>query len=183
MDLLYILLLSLALAMDCFAISVCISSLSGVKIIDYFKIPLHFSVFHVGMLIPGYYIGIFFKKIIQGVDHWVAFILLSAIGIKIIIDSVKHTNKVNKPASEGRLLLLSIATSIDALVIGITFAFGAIDIYYSSIVLGLTVLIVSFLGLLLGEKLHKLKLKYIGIVGGGVLIVIGLKTLITHLIK
>jgi putative Mn2+ efflux pump MntP len=183
MDIVYILLVSLALAMDCFVISICIGSLSGVKILDYFKIPLHFSVFHVGLLFLGYYVGIFFKKIIQGVDHWVAFLLLSAIGIKIIFDSIKHEKKVKKPTSEGRLLLLSIATSIDALVIGITFAFGSIDIHYSSIVLGLTVLIISFLGLLLGAKLHRLNLRYVGILGGAVLIIIGLKTFITHLIK
>lgn len=179
----YVFLISLALAMDCFAISICISTLSGVNLKDYIKIPLHFGIFHVINLILGYYLGIFFHRIIQGIDHWVAFILLAGIGIKIIYDSVKHEKKTSRPTTEGRLLLLSVATSIDALVIGITFAFTSADLHSSSVILGLTVLTVSFLGLLLGEKLHKLKLKYVGIIGGAVLITLGLKTLITHLIK
>jgi manganese efflux pump family protein len=182
MDFIYVLLISIALAMDCFAISVCMSSLSGVKIFDYFKIPLHFGLFHIAMIFLGYYVGIFFRQIIQGIDHWVAFVLLTGIGIKIIVDSIRHEKKLKKPTSEGTLLLLSLATSIDALAIGITFAFTSMDIQYSSMVLGITVFVISFLGLLLGEKLHKLNLKYAGVVGGAVLVVIGLKTLITHLI-
>jgi manganese efflux pump family protein len=183
MDFVYILLISLALAMDCFAISVCISSISGVKIKDYFIIPLHFGLFHVGMVFLGYYVGIFFKKIIQGVDHWIAFLLLAGIGIKIIVDSIEDDKRVKKPTSEGKLLLLSLATSVDALVIGITFAFSAIDIHYSALVMGLTVLIITVFGLILGEKLHRLNLRYVGILGGAVLIIIGLKTFLSHLIK
>ena len=179
----YVFLISLALAMDCFAISICISTLSGVNLKDYIKIPLHFGIFHVINLILGYYLGIFFHRIIQGIDHWVAFMLLSGIGIKIIYDSVKHEKKTGKPTTEGRLLLLSIATSIDALVVGITFAFTSVELYPSSAVLGFTVVAISFLGLFLGEKLHKLNLKYIGIAGGTVLVLLGTKTLLSHLIK
>jgi putative Mn2+ efflux pump MntP len=180
MDFIYILLISLALAMDCFAISICISSLSGVKIKDYFRIPLHFGLFHIAMVLIGYYVGKFFQRIITGVDHWIAFILLSAIGLKIIIDSIRDNKTTAAPTSEGKLILLSIATSVDALVIGITFAFAAIELTKSAIILGATVAIISVVGLLLGEKLHKLKLRYVGIVGGLVLIAIGLKTLLSH---
>ncbi len=182
MDILYVLLVSLALSMDCFAISVCISSISKIKLRDYLIIPLHFSIFHVAMVFIGYYMGIFFKKIIQGVDHWAAFVLLTGIGIKIILDSLKSKGKLSKPTSELRLLLLSLATSIDALVIGITFAFSQIDIHSSSLILGAVVLAVTFTGIILGEKLHKMNLRYTGIVGGAVLIIIGIKTAITHLI-
>jgi manganese efflux pump family protein len=181
MDFVFILLISMALAMDTFAISVCMSSVSGVKLSDYFKIPLHFGAFHVVMVLFGYYIGIFFRKIIQGVDHWVAFVLLCAIGIKIIIDSIKHEKRMRKPASEGVLLLLSLATSIDALVIGITFAFAsALDVSASALILCITVITISIAGLFIGEKLHDLKLKYIGVLGGAVLIVLGFKTLFSH---
>lgn len=183
MDLIYIFLISLALAMDCFAISICISTLSILKIREHIKIPLHFGLFHVANLIIGYYLGVFFHKFIQKMDHWVAFILLSGIGIKIIIDSLKHKKHANMPTTEGRLLLLSVATSIDALVIGITFAFTSVDLYPASAVLGFTVVAISFLGLILGEKLHKLNLKYAGISGGAVLVILGIKTLISHIIK
>jgi len=95
---------------------------------------------------------------------------------------LKSKGKLSKPTSELRLLLLSLATSIDALVIGITFAFSQIDIHSSSLILGAVVLAVTFTGIILGEKLHKMNLRYTGIVGGAVLIIIGIKTAITHLI-
>lgn len=182
MDFVYILLLSAALAMDCFTMSVCISSISGVRLRDYFLIPLHFAAFHFGMAMLGYYVGVFFRKIIQNVDHWVAFILLTAIGIKIIIDSLKNEKNAKRPTTEGRLILLSLATSVDALVIGITFAFTGIEIELSSAILASVVFIISLSGLFLGEKIHKLKLKYIGVLGGIVLVAIGLKTLLSHVI-
>lgn len=178
----YIILVSIALAMDCFAISICMSSMSGAKLRDYIRIPFHFSLFHLIMIVMGFFLGSVFRKIVQGVDHWVAFVLLSAIGLKIMLDSVKNEKKIRKPASEGRLLLLSLATSVDALVIGITFAFTLIDLWSSALVLVITIALLTIIGLFLGSKLHKLNLKYIGILGGLVLVAISFKTLFTHIL-
>jgi putative Mn2+ efflux pump MntP len=183
MNLFELFLISIALAIDCFAISVCITSVAKIKKFKYAIIPLHFALFHLLMLVLGYNLGIFFKGIIQGFDHWIAFLLLSGVGIKIIIESLRRKDKkIPSLSSEGEIILFSIATSIDALIIGLTFSFASLSLSPFTTILGLTVLVLSFLGLVLGRKLNGFKIRYLDVAAGVVLVILGLKVLLGHLV-
>jgi len=181
-NILELFLISIALSVDCFIISVFITSLTKVKWYKYISIPLHFAIFHILMLFTGYKIGIFFKSMIEGFDHWIAFILLTGVGVRILFESFNRKgNKLPSLSTEWKIIVFSFATSIDALIIGLTFSFTSVALYPSSLILGFTVLIISVTGLLIGRKLNGFKFKYLDIVAGIVLIGLGLKILINHL--
>ena len=183
MDWIQLVLISLALSIDCFTLSVCISSVSKLKKHEFGLIPLHFGFFHLIMIIIGYFVGNFFKTFIEGIDHWVAFILISSVGIKLIIESLnKNKKRTPKLTSEWKLLMISFATSIDALVIGMTFSFIMSTIYSAALTIGIIVFIVSSLGLLIGYKIKKLKITYLDLAAGIVLIGIGTNILLRHLL-
>ncbi|MGV8168433.1 MAG: manganese efflux pump MntP family protein [Candidatus Nanoarchaeia archaeon] len=183
MEFIELLLISIALAVDCFAISILITSLSKVKIWKYFSIPIHFALFHVIMVFLGYKIGVFFKNIIQGLDHWIAFVLLSGVGIRLIYGSIKNRKKiVPNLSSEWKVLVFSFATSIDALIIGLTFSFASVSLYPSSLIIGTTVLVLSISGLIIGRKINGFRIKYLDFAAGIVLIILGLKILLGHLL-
>jgi len=147
-------------------------------------VSLVFGIFQSIMPFVGYTIGISLKSVISHIDHWVAFIFLSGVGIKFIVESLQKNNCDNKKITEINwkiILLLGLATSIDALVVGITFAFINLDIITSIIWIGSTTFIITLLGYYLGKKLSCLNSKKIEILGGLILIIIGLKILLTHI--
>jgi manganese efflux pump family protein len=181
MDYLILLLIALSLSLDCFTISACISSIKKIQNKFYFIVPMHFGLFQMLMALVGYYFGLSFKNLIEGFDHWIAFALLAAIGIKIIIESVKESQESVSIDSEFNIILLSIATSIDALVIGLAFSFTEARILFPSFIIGITSFLISLIGLLLGKKIHDLRIRYIGVFGGIILIGIGVKTLLSHI--
>jgi len=181
MDYLVLLLIAVSLALDCFTVSACITSIKKIQRKIYLIIPLHFGLFQLFMTLIGYYFGLGFKSLIEGFDHWVAFILLSGIGIKMIIESVKEAHESIGINSELNIIMLSIVTSIDALIIGLAFSFTEAKILFPSFVIGAISFLISLIGLLLGKKIHDLRIKYIGILGGIILIGIGIKTLISHI--
>lgn len=185
MNLLTTSLIGASLAMDCFAIAVCISAIRKVKFSDYFLVSGHFGAFHVIMPIIGFYIGKYFDTIITNYDHWIAFVLLSYIGIKMIVGFFKKSGQKKEVhfKNETELLLLSLAVSIDALIIGVTFGFSETTILAPALIIGFFALLITSIGLLIGEKIYEMKFRYAEIIGGLVLIGIGLKTLISHLIK
>ena len=165
MGIVEIILIAVGLAMDAFAVSVC-KGLS-MKKMDWKKaiiIGLYFGIFQGGMPLIGYMLGIGFEESIKFIDHWIAFILLSFIGINMIKEALSkdEDDEVDDKVDFKTMIILAIATSIDALAVGITFAISCIGVK---------------LGNVFGNK-YESKAE---IIGGITLILIGLKILLEHL--
>lgn len=194
MSLTVILFTALALSMDAFAVSVTkgmtIKNLTkGMGI----KIALAFGVFQGGMPIIGWALGISFEKYIKSVDHWIALILLSFLGYKMISEFIKSKKEENtqpvqecsltnidEELSNKELLILSIATSIDALAIGISFAFLSVNILYASLSIGIITFIMCIIGVFLGNKIGDIFKGYAELAGGIILIAIGINIFNEH---
>ena len=178
-----ILLISIGLAMDAFAVSVCkglaMKKMSWKKAII---IGLYFGAFQAIMPTIGFFLGTTFERFITNVDHWVAFILLVGIGINMVKEAFdKESENKNDNVDVKTMLVLSIATSIDALAIGITFACLKIHIVMSVITIGLITFIISVIGVKIGNRFgHKYE-KKAEIMGGVILILLGIKILLEHL--
>jgi manganese efflux pump family protein len=182
MEFLILVLIGCSVALDCFAVSACIASVQSLNKKLFFSIPLHFAGFQIGMALLGYYFGFAAKGWIVQFNSWVAFAILTAIGIKIIVESVKESHDSIDASSEWKIIMLAIATSIDALVIGLALSVESVNLLTASIIIGSITFLLSVAGLLLGRKIHDLRIGYIGVVGGLVLIGIGVKTLLQHLL-
>src|SRR3989339_1568849 len=109
MDYLILLLIAVSLALDCFAVCACITSVKKIQRSKYLIVPLHFGIFQLFMALLGFYFGLGFKNLIEDFDHWVAFGLLSVIGIKMIVESVKEVHESIDIHSELNIIMLSIA--------------------------------------------------------------------------
>lgn len=171
-----LLIIAFGLAADAFAVSIG-AGVSGVLEEQRSKIRLsfHFGLFQFLMPVLGWLAGIEVAQWIEAYDHWIAFALLAWVGIRMIQSGLK-----NEPIHEGRdpsrgilLVMLSIATSIDALAVGFSLALLHISIWYPAAVIGFITGGTSFLGILLGQKLSDLIGKTASIVGGILLILIG----------
>lgn len=190
MTLLELIFISIGLSMDSFAISICKGlNINKLKISYTLLLTFFLSFFQASMPIIGWILSIKFQKYIINIDHWIAFILLSYIGISMIKDSFKKDSKQIKNINNNyysfkEIILLSIATSIDALSMGIAFVSFNINIFFSSIIIFITTFLFSTLGINISYLL-KQKLKYLNnistILGGIILISIGIKILIKHL--
>jgi putative Mn2+ efflux pump MntP len=176
-----LLVLSIGLAMDAVAISfLCsICNLRSKKRLV-IKAAFFFGLFQALMPIIGFLAGVTIKDLLQGSDHWIAFILLSMVGGKMIIDH-EDNEECSSLYSNKQLLILALATSIDALIVGVTFTFIQIDLTKSVLIIGLVTFILSVLAGFLGRKVASLNSKYFKIAGGLAIIGIGLKILISHL--
>ena len=147
MKILEILLISIGLAMDAFAVSIC----KGISIrkMDWNKaiiIGLYFGSFQALMPTIGYILGIHFESLVTKIDHWIAFLLLSLIGINMIKETFcKSENNINANLDVKTMILLAIATSIDALAIGITFAFLNVNITSSAATIGIITFFLSII--------------------------------------
>ena len=135
------------------------------------------------MALIGFFSGFGFKLLVINLDHWVAFILLLVIGLKLIYESRYSENKNTKKSiiNYKALFILVVATSIDALIIGITLALIKESIVENILIIGLLTFIVSFAGFYAGKKLKTICKNRTKIIGGLILIGIGLKTLLQHL--
>ena len=185
MNLLEIFIIGFGLAMDCFAVtlssSICLPCLTKS---DTFRIAFFFGLFQGGMPVLGWLIGKSFYESVASIDHWIAFSILSIIGIKMIIEAIKEDDtKQNFNIKRMKVLLwLSVATSIDAFVIGMSFAFLKVNIVTAVISIGVITFLVSVFGVFLGKKFGSIiNSKWAEIIGGIILIAIGSKTLIQHL--
>jgi manganese efflux pump family protein len=179
-----LLLVSFGLAMDAVSVSIAggIRSQKS-KIIHAFKIAAFFGIFQAVMPIFGWLIGEAAKGFIGSIDHWVAFILLGIIGIKMIREALSSVGTEKRNIFDTKvLLMLSIATSIDAFVVGITLNLLRTPFLVSIIMIGIVTFFLSFIGFLFGKQLGILFGKKVEIFGGVALILIGLKILIEHLI-
>ena len=185
MDFITILLLALGLSMDSFVVSVTSGMLieKKVKLYAFIKFCLILALFQAFMPVIGWLLGKGLKQYIENYDHWVAFILLSIIGCKMIWEGFKKPEMKKKfdPFNNLIILGLGLATSIDALVVGLSFGFLNENIIYPVIIIGLTTFIVTVIGLVIGGKLHKSVNIKLEILGGIVLIGIGIKILIQHI--
>lgn len=181
-----LLLTAVALSMDAFAVAACKGL--GMRRVDWRRaltIGLFFGGFQAGMPLLGWLLGKQFAKLITSVDHWVVFALLSLIGGKMIIDAIRDGGgevcKTEQKTDYRELVALSFATSIDALAVGISFAFLKVKILPSVLCIGVTTFLLSLLGVAVGQKFGAKYQRKATLAGGVVLILIGLKILLEHL--
>ena len=185
MDLITILLIALGLAMDCFAVSLGIGTSPVEKDArTVFRITFHFGLFQGLMTFLGWLAGSSVVNLISRFDHWIAFILLAWVGVRMIRESLSKTEEDNpcNPSRGKTLVMLSVATSIDALAVGLSLAFVDGSILVSSLVIGITSLLLSLFGLFIGGKLGCKFGKRMELIGGLVLIGIGIRVLVSHLL-
>ena len=185
MDLITILLIALGLAMDCFAVSLGIGTSPVEKDArTVFRITFHFGLFQGLMTFLGWLAGSSVVNLISRFDHWIAFILLAWVGVRMIRESLSKTEEDNpcNPSRGKTLVMLSVATSIDALAVGLSLAFVDGSILVSSLVIGITSLLLSLFGLFIGGKLGCKFGKRMELIGGLVLIGIGIRVLLSHLL-
>ena len=179
MSILEIFLIGISLSMDAFAVSICKGlSMNKVKVKRCLIVGIYFGIFQALMPILGYFFGSSFKDIIINVDHFIIFLILLLIGINMITE---QEEKVDNNINFKTMLLLSIATSIDAFAVGITFSFLNINIISSVIIIGLTTFTISFIGVLLGNQIGNKYQRKAKILGGITLIILGIKILVEHL--
>ncbi len=176
-------LLAVGLSMDAFAVSVSSAmTIDNLRKRDAAKFGLFFGVFQAGMPLLGWVCGCAFSSYVITFDHWVAFVLLSFIGGKMILEAVHGGEECRENAlAFSVLLVLAIATSIDALAVGVTFAFlPELHVLPSVALIGVVTFVISTFGALLGRKAGSALGTRAEIVGGIILIGIGLKILIEH---
>jgi manganese efflux pump family protein len=188
MSLLAIIISAFALAMDAFAVSLAIGLGDHAHAkTNAVKCGVAFGVFQTLMTAIGWFVGLAFMVYIKPIDHYIAFILLAFIGVKMIYESF-DVEKEKKLTGLKMLLVLALATSIDAMAAGLSFSSistGDINIFQVAILIGVISLILSYIGVRLGNILRSVKTleRYADILGGVVLIAMGLKVLIDHLMQ
>ncbi len=188
MGLFEILLLAVGLCMDSFAVSLT----SGVllkpfKVGRIFKIATFMAVFQGGMPIIGWLLGVGFQSYIESYDHWIAFALLLFLGSKMIYEGWPQKGEEVQPccfdpANTRTLIGLSVATSIDALAVGIMFAISSVEILMPASIIALVTFDFSLAGVLIGHRFGRRIHNYAEVLGGVILIGIGVKILLEHLL-
>ena len=184
MSIIELIILSIGLAMDAFSVAICKGlSLTKIKVKDAIVVGLYFGIFQALMPVIGYLLGISFYDKITNIDHWIAFILLSCIGINMIREAIiiKEEEK-NDSLNTKDMLILSIATSIDALAVGITFAFFKVNLILAISLIGIITFIISIAGVKIGNVFGNKYEKKAQIFGGIILILLGFKILLEHLL-
>jgi len=184
MNYIIIIFIAIGLAMDAFAVAIaCGIKVDQQKLKNALKIAIFFGTFQAFMPVLGWLAGYTFQDLIKDIDHWVAFGLLTLIGCRMIYDAVRSEAKKGhvKELTNYVLLTLALATSIDALAVGISFAFLDIFILIPILIIGIITFFISFTGFYIGHKLSKYFGTKMGFVGGLILILIGIKILIEHL--
>ncbi|MEW5896019.1 MAG: manganese efflux pump MntP family protein [Candidatus Omnitrophota bacterium] len=184
MSILTIFLIALALSMDAFAVSIA----SGIitrkqKVYHAFRFGLCFGGFQMLMPVLGWISGRMFYHLIAQVDHWLAFTLLFLVGSKMIYEAVKleKLESVSKEISSAVLAVLGLATSIDALVVGLSLSFLNVSILAPVVIIGAVTFAMSFAGFMIGNKFGHIFEKKVEVLAGTILILIGFKILLEHL--
>jgi len=182
MTLIEMFIIAVGLSMDAFAVAVCkglAMQKSSPK--KSFIIALYFGGFQALMPLIGYYLGVNFSEYIISFDHWVAFVLLSLIGLNMIKESRECNCEANASVDFKTMVVLALATSIDALAIGITFAFLRVNIIPAVSFIGSVTFVLSFVGVKIGNVFGVKYKSKAELAGGLILIAMGLKILIEHL--
>ena len=184
MDFLSLFLLAVGLSMDAFAVSICKGlALKKIQFKHALIVGLWFGGFQALMPVIGYFLGAQFKDAIASYDHWIAFGLLILIGGNMIREAVfdKDEPETDSALSFRSMLVLAVATSIDALAVGVTFAFLDVNIWTSVALIGVTTCILSMLGVKVGSVFGAKYEKTAEFIGGVILILLGVKILLEHL--
>lgn len=178
-------LISIGLAMDAMAVSLGIGTAGEIasrrgKI----RLAAHFGIFQSGMTALGWLAGETVVRYVEGFDHWIAFALLGYVGINLIRAGLDKDGKAfEQDPSTGRVLvILSLATSIDAFAVGLSIAILGVHVLVSVIMIGVVALLLSAIGLFAGTRLGETFGKRMEIIGGLILIAIGIRVVITHLL-
>ena len=193
MDIISLLAISVALSMDAFSVSIC-KGLATKKfsLKTALLCGLWFGGFQALMPIIGYFLGAQFEHLIKSFDHWIAFGLLLVIGVNMIREALSEEESADdgqQPVAEcscsntgfKTMLMMAIATSIDALAVGVSFAFLSVDLWKSVTVIGITTFLFSFAGVRIGNIFGSRYSKAAEITGGVILILLGCKILVEHL--
>ena len=185
MSIIDLILIGIGLAMDCFAVSICYGLLA--KKTEWnriLRLALFFGGFQAAMPVIGWLIGTTFKEYIATFDHWIAFGMLGFIGLKMVIEAIRK--KEDTPCIQFNkitvLLSLSVATSIDALIVGMGFAFLKVNIWIAITIIGMISAAFTIFGSLLGKRYGRYLGKRAELIGGLVLIAIGTKILLEHIL-
>ncbi len=184
MDLITIIFIAVGLAMDAFAVSLGVGTtpFSSQKRVQ-FRLAFHFGLFQFMMPVIGWLVGSTIIRYISQIDHWIALVLLSYVGINMIRSGLnpEHEAVLKDPSRGKSLILLAVATSIDALAVGLSLAMLKVTILLPAVIIGVITYSLSMVGLLTGRLLGEKFGKRMEIIGGLILIGIGLRVLITHL--
>lgn len=176
-------LIAIGLAMDAFA--VCLGA-GTTRFVDgprpAFRLAFHFGLFQALMPILGWFSGAFIAQYISAFDHWIAFGLLAFVGGRMVRSGLDPDGECHStdPSRGGTLIMLAIATSIDAFAVGLTLAMLDVNILYPAAVIGLVCAALSIAGLTLGRRLGCAFGKRMEVVGGIILVLIGLRVVISH---
>ncbi len=186
MSLFELFLIAVGLSMDAFAVAICKGLATGrVKLGQMVIVGLWFGIFQALMPLIGYLLGVNFSTLIQSIDHWIAFILLGLIGANMIREAIggdeECCNEEDASYSIRTMLPLAIATSIDALAVGVSFAFLSVDIVPAVSFIGVCTFILSAFGVKIGSVFGLRFKKKAEIAGGVILILMGAKILLEHL--
>jgi putative Mn2+ efflux pump MntP len=179
-----ILLIAIGLAMDAFAVSLGVGTTHFADSArPKFRLAWHFGLFQALMPALGWLVGVSVARFIAPFDHWIALILLSFVGARMIRSglSKEQDSHATDPSRGGTLVMLSVATSIDAFAVGLSLAMLRVPIVYPVVVIGVVTAGLSMAGLLLGNRLGKKFGKRMEIIGGIILIAIGIRIVISHL--
>ena len=186
MELLATFAVAVGLAMDAFAVSLGLSTAGQTNELQRkFRLAFHFGFFQGMMTALGWFAGSKIASMIGGVDHWIAMILLGYIGIKMIITGVNPTpEKIHQvdPTRGLTLVILAVATSIDALAVGLSLAMLGEAVLIPALIIGIVTFVLSGIALFAGDRLGVTFGKRMEIVGGLILILIGLRIFITHIL-
>ncbi|MGV8058220.1 MAG: manganese efflux pump MntP family protein [Smithellaceae bacterium] len=185
MNLITIFLLAVALGVDAFSVAIGIGAANRKKSwAPVWRLSLAFGIFQFVMPLIGWLAGSTVVELIESFDHWIAFALLALVGGKMIREGFeKESNEEKADQTQGwSLLLLSIATSIDALAVGFSFSVLKTPILFPALIIGIVCFFMTAVGMIFGKGLAKLFGKKVEIFGGVVLIAIGIKILLDHLV-
>ena len=186
MGFLEIFLIGIGLSADAFSVAVCKGlNMSRLNLKHCYIIALFFGGFQAIMPLIGYLLGTNFADYIEAFDHWIAFVLLGFIGGKMAIEAIRDKDEDEEEKTDvlkiGELTVMAIATSIDALAVGITFAFLKVNILLSVLLIGVTTFALSLAGVLIGNKFGAKYKSKAELAGGIILVLIGVKILLEHL--
>lgn len=183
-DIITFLLIAIGLCFDSFAVSVSVGLMKRqIKFAEALPVAFSFAFFQGIFPVAGWLIGSSFKNLIASVDHWIAFALLLAVGIKMVVEGLKPEGALKKfdPRSPKVIVGLSIATSIDALVIGLGFGFLNVSPFLPVVIIGSVTFIAAMLGMLFGKSIPSKRSHQSIVLGGIILIGMGIKILVSHL--
>lgn len=185
-EFLSVLIIAVGLSADCFAVAVGSSiSQKGNSLIDILRVASSFGLFQTLMPVLGWIIGRTVVEFVGKYDHWVAFILLAFVGGRMLWESFQRNHNGAKKADNTKgflLLVLSLATSIDALAVGLSFAFLKVNVVAASLTIGAVAFLATVTGFVVGRKSSRLIGKWAELIGGIILVLIGLRVLLSHIL-